>query len=151
MQITMTTEYAVRALLCLSAGDMARSRRIGDVASEAQVPESYLRKIIPILAKAGFVHSTVGVTGGVQLSVHPEELTLLDVYEAVEGKMSLNKCLINSKVCHRSPYCSVHAVWVEVQASVKTRLREKSLAALSRENAVNLARYLEAGSARAED
>jgi Rrf2 family protein len=138
----MTTEYAVRALLYLCSGDVNSPRRIGEVASGAQVPESYLRKIVPVLTKAGFVRSSVGVTGGIQLAVSATELTLLDVFEAVEGKMFLNKCLIHHNVCHRSPYCAVHVVWSGVQEQIKTSLRAKTLADLATETAANFASYM---------
>jgi Rrf2 family protein len=148
MQITMTTEYAIRALLTLSSGDPNVPRRIGDVASEAEVPESYLRKIIPMLTKAGFVRSSVGVTGGIQLALNPTEITLLDVFEAIEGKMFLNKCLIHPNVCHRTPFCSVHVVWARIQTQIKDGLREKTMADLAAENATNLAALLSAQNAQ---
>jgi Rrf2 family protein len=141
MQITMTAEYAIRALLCLSSSEIGASRRIGDVAAEAEVPESYLRKVIPMLTKAGFVRSSVGVTGGIQLAMLPSEISMLDVFEAVEGKMYLNKCLIHPNVCHRTPFCPMHTVWSEVQESIRQKLASQTLSDIARQNTENLARY----------
>jgi Rrf2 family transcriptional regulator, iron-sulfur cluster assembly transcription factor len=143
MQISMTTEYAIRALLYLAGEGRDEVKRIADIAPAAEVPENYLRKIIPILTKAGFVRSTVGVTGGIQLAVDPADITLLDVFETVEGRMFLNKCLIHPSVCHRTPFCAVHVVWVGIQEQMKQRLREQSLAELARMNGQNLSRYME--------
>jgi Rrf2 family protein len=142
MQITMTTEYAVRALLYLAAEGRDSVRRIADIAAAGEIPENYLRKIIPILTKAGFVRSTVGVTGGIQLAQDPEDFSLLDVFEAVEGKMFLNKCLIHPSVCHRAIFCPVHVIWVDIQEQMKKRLRENTLAELARMNARNRAELL---------
>jgi Rrf2 family protein len=141
----MTTEYAVRTLMCLSAGQTDMPRRIGAVAAETQIPESYLRKIIPVLTKAGFVRSTVGVTGGIQLASSAQEITLLDVFEAMEGKMALNKCLIHPSVCHRTPYCPVHDVWSDVQNVVREKLRNNTMADLAKANSVNLTNLVNAG------
>jgi Rrf2 family transcriptional regulator, iron-sulfur cluster assembly transcription factor len=139
MQITMTTEYAIRAMLFLSSHPFDSTHRIAEIATAAEIPDSYLRKIIPVLAKAGFVRSSVGVTGGIQLAMAPTAISLLEVFEAVEGRTFLNKCLIHRGVCHRDEYCPVHVIWAEIQQQMMTRLRGSSLADLAQMNAANQA------------
>jgi Rrf2 family protein len=92
------------------------------------------------LTKAGFVRSSVGVSGGIQLAVNPAEISLLEVFEVVEGRMYLNKCLISPSVCHRSVHCPVHVIWYDIQQQVKDQLGKKSLADLASLNAENLAK-----------
>ena len=45
----------------------------------------------------------------------PEEVTLLQVVEAVDGPIVLNHCLLRSGTCDREPNCSAHDVWAEIQ------------------------------------
>ncbi len=127
----MTGEYAVRAMLGLSKLPYGTVAHIPDISKEWDIPVSFLRKIITLLAKAGLVHSQRGNNGGIRLAISPEKLTLLDVIEAVEGKIFLNKCLIGHQFCERSMYCSVHIVWCEAQDALKQILNKRTLAELA--------------------
>jgi Rrf2 family transcriptional regulator, iron-sulfur cluster assembly transcription factor len=135
MQITMTSEYAVRALLFLASMPAGSIHRIADVAIAAEVPDNYLRKIVPTLAKAGFVQTTSGATGGIRLAADPDVLNLLDVLLATEGDLFLNRCLISPKVCHRQPFCPVHETWFRIQQQMKQTLRDQTISLLAAENA----------------
>jgi DNA-binding IscR family transcriptional regulator len=64
---------------------------------------------------------------------------LLDVIEAVEGKLYLNKCLIGPQFCERTGWCAVHLVWCEAQQKLKEILSSRSLAELAATNSVRLA------------
>ncbi len=65
--------------------------------------------------------------GGVTLAKPASTITLLDVIEAAEGKILLNRCMIGPGVCGRSPTCAVHLVWKEAQTKLKETLGSYSL------------------------
>jgi Rrf2 family protein len=84
--------------------------------SEAEnIPLPFLTKVISRLATAGLVTTSRGMGGGVSLARSPEEVTLLQVVEAVDGPIVLNHCLLRSGTCDREPSCAAHDVWGEVQ------------------------------------
>jgi Rrf2 family protein len=60
---------------------------------------AHLAKIFQRLVKAGFVKSVRGPAGGFQLAMDAEDITLLDVYEAIEGKVNLNYCPLGKNKC----------------------------------------------------
>ncbi len=132
MQLTMMGEYAIRAMMHLSARPFGTIVPISDVSVQWDIPESFLRKISAQLAKARLIITQRGVGGGLSLARPAEEITLLDVMEAVEGPLSLNKCLINPRVCSRTSWCAVHLLWSEGQEKLKDTLRSRSLAELAR-------------------
>jgi Rrf2 family protein len=134
MQLTYTAEYAIRAMLHLSSLPHGSTANISSISREWSIPEAFLRKIMAQLSKAGLVSSHRGLGGGVHLAKDPTLLTLLDVVEAVEGKISLNKCLMSEDSCPRSEWCSVHTIWGEAQEALKNVLRRESLAAIARES-----------------
>ncbi len=103
---------------------------ISALSREWQIPESYLRKIIPLLAKAAVVHSRRGKGGGLVLARRAEEITFLDVIEAVEGKIFLNKCLMSQDMCFMNTWCSANLVWQEAQDAMKGVLDNKNFAEL---------------------
>lgn len=134
LQLTMTGEYSVRAMLHLAAKPRGVVVHTNDIAEAWEIPKEFLRKIVQLLSKSGLVHSRRGVGGGIELAKPAEEISLLEVIEASEGKLALNKCLIHSGFCPRDSWCGVHLVWAEAQEKVKEVLRSKTIAELATES-----------------
>src|SRR5438445_11809606 len=65
------------------------------------VPKEYLSKALQALAQAGLVEATLGPTGGYRLSRGADEITFLDIVEAIEGKRNTFQCtsIINNNPC----------------------------------------------------
>lgn len=131
MRLTTTGEYAIRAVLHLASQPLGSTVPIADVASAQEIPENYLRKIVGLLTRSGLCASVRGVAGGIRLSKSAEMITLLDVVEAAEGKISLNACLLGPNMCHRTPWCAVHIVWCEAQQKIREILQKKTIAELA--------------------
>ena len=132
MEITRQADYAVRAMIHV-ANLPADSRVSTATISEAQhIPLPFLTKVIAHLVRAGLVTTNRGMGGGVSIARAPEEITLLDVLEAVEGPISLNRCLLRGVTCEIQPDCAVYDVWAEVQAQLVENLRSVRLDALVR-------------------
>lgn len=119
MQLTRAGEYAIRAVVYLAAQPEGKISLISDIAEVQEVPRSFLAKIIQTLTKVGLVRSHRGVKGGVALAKRPQDITLLEVIEKVEGPIFLNICLIGKGECHRDVTCPVHLVWHEAQLGLK--------------------------------
>lgn len=122
MIITRATEYAIRAVLFLAQqplGDVVLKK---EICRTQDITPAFLTKILQPLIKAGIVGSQRGVTGGFFLRREPEEITLLDILEAEEGPLYLNRCLIHDESCDRKIFCPVHDVWKELRDAMKTSL-----------------------------
>lgn len=124
----------MRAMLHLCGGPEERIYQIAEISGKNEIPENFLRKIIPLLSRAGLLRTQRGNGGGIGLGKPAAEITPLDVIEAVEGPIGLNKCLIHSDFCSNDQWCSVHVLWSEAQKTLKTMLSAKSLAELARES-----------------
>lgn len=141
MQLTMSGEYAIRAMLYICSHQEERVFQISEIAKENSIPENFLRKIIPQLCKAGILKSQRGIAGGITLLKKPEDITPLHVIEATEGELALNKCLISHDFCSNDNWCSMHLLWSETQKKIKEKLSEKSFAELSKENTKRFNHY----------
>lgn len=130
LQLTRDGEYAVRAVLHMSARPPEALSLISEIAEEQEVPRSYLSKIMQHLVRAGLVKSRRGAKGGFFLARAPEEITLRQAIEAVEGPIFLNVCLIKKGECHRDEFCPVHQVWQEAQRKLMEVLDGKTMAEL---------------------
>ena len=131
MQITRETDYAIRCV-CYLAGKKDEVTMMDEIARSKTIPKSFLAKILQRLAKAKIVKSYRGVKGGFQLARKPKEISLLDVIEAIEGPIVMNKCAIDKRMCDLSDTCSVHPVWVELRKMVEKRLKKSDFASLIR-------------------
>jgi Rrf2 family protein len=130
MQIRRETDYAIRCVLHLSQSP-DQVIMVNEIARSRRIPRSFLSKILQKLAKAGIVESLRGVKGGFRLTRRPEDISLLDVIEAIEGPVAMNHCAINRRLCSLSKSCSVHPVWIVVREKVEGILREHNFARLA--------------------
>lgn len=131
LQLTMTGEYAVRAMIHLATLPPDATAQIADIARDWEVPETFLRKIISQLSRGGLVASYRGNRGGVALGRAANTITLLHVIECIEGTLTLNACIADPGVCHRVPTCAVHSVWCEAQQKIREILASRTLADLA--------------------
>lgn len=129
MEITRQADYAMRAVLYLA---IYRRASIGEIASAQFVPREYLAKIVQQLVKAGIAKSQRGVGGGISLAKNPEDITLLEVLEAIEGPLAINLCFRRPNECPRESFCGVHYELFNVQSVLARELGRINFARLAR-------------------
>lgn len=121
MQVSRKIDYALRAVIYLTAQNDRRPCSVAEIATRERIPKKFLEKIIQDLIHHGLVRSTRGAQGGYTLARTPESMTFKDVIEAVEGPVSLNVCVGEnggSCECTLLPNCSMLWVWREAQQRV---------------------------------
>ncbi len=131
MQITRQADYAVRAVLYLSGLDNGRRAPTSEIAQEQHIPPSFLAKIVSQLSVAGVVQTSRGARGGVSLARTSDEISLLEVVEAIDGPIMLNECVFDSNACVFGGNCPVQDVWCNAQETLVKTLRGTSFAALT--------------------
>jgi Rrf2 family protein len=85
MKLSRTVAYAVRATLQLAQNPQGTPVPCSKLASAGKMPERFLLQILRNLVTHGILRSTRGVEGGYSLTRPPEQISLLDVIEAIEG------------------------------------------------------------------
>jgi Rrf2 family protein len=88
--------------MCLLAAKTETSNaegKVTELAKALDVSENHLAKVMQRLAKKGLVNSTRGPKGGFSLAKQPAEITLLNIYEAIEGPLPNKTCLLDRKTC----------------------------------------------------
>ncbi|NIQ11845.1 MAG: Rrf2 family transcriptional regulator, partial [Gammaproteobacteria bacterium] len=73
----------------------------------------FLRKLLQPLIKSGIIESKRGYSGGIRLARMPEQISLLEIIESVEGGIELNECVADPAICQFVGSCPIHEVWVE--------------------------------------
>ncbi len=130
MKITRGTDYGIQGILYLAKQPLEKVSLLQDVATQQNVPERYLAKIFQDLTKAGLIRSHRGAKGGFSLARPASQITLLQVIEALQGPISLNRCLDIREGCSNSNTCPVHQVLRKAQAQVVATLDEATLQTL---------------------
>ena len=130
MQITRQADYAVRAVRYLATLEPDKRAATSLVAREQKIPPSFLAKIISQLSIAGLIHTSRGARGGVSLARSPEEISVLEVVEAIDGPISLNECSANPDGCPFGEKCPIRPIWCETQRELVMRLRDTSFGQL---------------------
>jgi len=112
---------------------------LAKVAEARGLPLPYLEQIIPLLRKAGLIESTRGARGGYKLAKPPFDITVGDVFRALEGNIVTLPCHIRKNCgifeesvcyCDRDPECVAKDVWQEVYTLMAGFLDRLTLADL---------------------
>jgi Rrf2 family protein len=134
MQITRQADYAIRAVVYISKLGPSERAATSQIAQEQHIPPSFLAKIISQLSIAGLLQTSRGARGGVTLAKSPNEITLLDVVEAIDGPIALNECVNDETACHFGDECQLRSIWCDAQDDLVRRLKGTNFAQFASEN-----------------
>lgn len=115
--IKRDTDYALRALVYLGLRP-ARLVSATDIASGEDIPLDYLQKIMQKFVKSGLVMSRRGAHGGFYLAKDPDQITLLDAVEAIQGKIAMNRCLLGKEGCTRAHQCRLKDKLLQIEKHI---------------------------------
>ena len=125
--LSQTTGYAIRALGCLHQ-QSSPAQLIRDIAKCAGIPKPYLARILNKLTHRGLVLAKRGYAGGISLARPAEQISLLQIVEAVEGPNWIGPCLLNMEGCGHPETCPTREVWRRVSQQLRAALKKTTLA-----------------------
>ncbi len=131
MQITRQADYALRAVIFLARMEGDEKASTSAIAEKQKIPPSFLAKIVSQLSLAGLIQTSRGARGGVSLAKKPEDISVLDVIEAIDGPVLLNECAGNAENCPFGMNCPLQHIWCDTRKELVNRL---SSATFAREN-----------------
>jgi Rrf2 family protein len=95
-----------------------------------ELAESYTPQVLGLLVRAGLVVSRAGRGGGFRLSRSPTRITLLEVVEATDGNLALERCPIRGAACTPDDPCALHPALSRAATALARTLGSTSLAEL---------------------
>jgi Rrf2 family nitric oxide-sensitive transcriptional repressor len=125
MQLNVTTDYGIRVVVYLAQKNgMANSN---EICMKMGIPYTYMHKITKALKKAGILREVRGSTGGFVLQKDPDILSILNVINAFEKTMNINRCLETDKFCSRDAvsFCAIRDIYAEAQTELHNKLNVK--------------------------
>jgi Rrf2 family transcriptional regulator, iron-sulfur cluster assembly transcription factor len=133
MQITRAGEYGVLGLMHLARHHPGQRAMIDQMSRQERIPKSFLAKIFQNLAKAGLVTSIRGSHGGFALVKNPADISVLEIIEAVEGRIVFQRCKQAKPDCEHVGGCALCGLFERAQDGVKDALTRTSLRDLIRQ------------------
>jgi FeS assembly SUF system regulator len=127
LRITKLTDYGI-VLLAQLAGDETRaSQNARSMAEATSLPLPVVSKILKALAHGGLVTSQRGAKGGYALSRRPEEVSVAEIIDALEGPIALMECSAGPGRCEQETSCSVRDPWQRINQAILETLRHVTL------------------------
>ncbi|MBW8015419.1 MAG: Rrf2 family transcriptional regulator [Planctomycetes bacterium] len=113
--VRRNTDYALRAMIHLAKKYGGKSISTRVIAEREDISYQLACKLMQKMNEAGLVTSTMGPKGGFALSKEPSQINLLEIIEAVQGPLSVNRCLSEEEPCPRKDLCPLSSKMKEIQ------------------------------------
>jgi len=127
MKISTKGRYGLRILIDLAMHDPGKPRMLRDIAESQQISEKYISRLVIDLRRAKLVRSVRGVNGGFHLAKRPDEITLLEVLETMEGPLSVVECVRSPEKCKRENLCPARNIWTQLNDGIRELTRNITL------------------------
>ena len=130
MKITRSSAYALHALMYMVRHSTQLPATAGTIARAEGIPSDYLVKILQQLVKAQFVKAVRGRRRGYVFARAPEQISLLDLLEVVEGHSLFGDCFLRHCQCGGTvENCRIFSAWSDATRQIKDLLVQTSVAA----------------------
>ena len=127
-RLNRLTDYAVVVMsqMALRDGETRSAQQISD---DTGVPLPTVAKLLNLLGRAKLVASQRGAAGGYTLSAEPEEITVAQIIQAMEGPIALTACVDGAAdSCDSESFCPMRGNWNKVNGAIRQALTSVSLA-----------------------
>lgn len=137
MKLSQGVEWGLHCAALLALAPPGTTVRREGLAEHYALPVTYLAKHLQAMARAGVLHAVTGPKGGYRLARPPEDITVLDVVEAIEGSSSPFLCqeirrrglgAVPPEACTRP--CAIDAVMTQADRAWRSSLRAVTIADL---------------------
>ena len=127
------TDYALRAMVYLAKHYEDGLVSAREVSQKGDIPYQLASKLLQKLHKVGLIESSMGPKGGFRLSKALSDICLLEIIEAIQGKVLLSRCLLGDDICPHQKSCKVRTKLAELEKSINSYLGSVTLEKIVRQ------------------
>lgn len=131
MRLTAKSEYGLLAAIDLACVYGTGPTSVREIAERRGIPPRFLEQLFVSLRRAELVRAVRGAKGGFILCRHPDDITVLEVVEALEGSLAYTVCdHARDEVCTRSAVCAAAGLWSSATEALREVLESTTLGSL---------------------
>ncbi|OPJ63617.1 RrF2 family transcriptional regulator [Clostridium oryzae] len=126
MKLSTKGRYGVKAMVDLAIYYSDEPISIKSIAERQKISEYYLEQLFSPLRKAGLIKSIRGAQGGYVLGKDPNDITVAQIIDVLEGPIEISECLDNN-FCSNEDCCATRLLWEKIQVSIDKVLETTTL------------------------
>jgi Rrf2 family protein len=127
VKLSTKGRYGVRLMLDIALNCADGPVCLRDISKRQGITEKYLWHLINPLKSAGVIESVRGAHGGYILAKPLSEISIKEIVRALEGPLTLVKCVEKPGSCTKAKSCVARDVWVEVAEKISQTLEAVTL------------------------
>ena len=128
--ISTKGRYAIRVMLDLAEHGDGGCIPLKDIAARQEISKKYLEIIVKDMVAGGLLVGASGKGGGYKLCRKPEDYSVGEILELMEGTLSPVACLVEENTCPRKSACQTLPLWTEYDKMVHDFFYGKKLSDL---------------------
>ncbi len=117
-RISRKLDYGIQLMVALAKENEGKPIPTAKLSEALDIPLPFLHQIGHSLMQAGLIKASPGPRGGIKLNQSPEEITILEIAESLEGKICLNSCISEKDVCQNIEDCTAQTMWSTMQDQI---------------------------------
>lgn len=119
MKLSTKGRYGVKAMFELALHYQGETISIKEISEKINVSEYYLEQLFSSLRKSGLIKSVRGAQGGYMLAKSPENITVADIFNVLEGPIEISECVSEDEAnCSNMDYCATRLLWIKISDSI---------------------------------
>ena len=118
MKLSTKGRYGVKAMVDLAIRYGGEPVSIKSISERQKISEYYLEQLFAPLRKANIINSIRGAQGGYVLSKAPENITIYEIMEVLEGPVEISDCLDEGVSCSNTDCCATRLLWSKIKNSI---------------------------------
>lgn len=120
--LSQGAQYAISAVIALSKQPEGETVSAAELAKPLNCPAAYLSQILSKLKPTGILKSQRGMGGGVYLARTPDDISLMEVIDAVDGSDFFTSCFMGIEGCGHIEPCPFHEFWSKERTKIQNWL-----------------------------
>lgn len=129
IRLAKLTDYGIVVLSYIARDGGSGVHNARDIAAEVNLPLPTVSKLLKMLTRSGLLAARRGVKGGYQLSRLPQQISMIEIINALEGPISMTECASEPlSACMIEVGCPVRSNWQRINDAVYNALQGISLA-----------------------
>ena len=131
LRLSKKADYALIAMKHLTLRSDRGSSSAREIAEQYDIPIELMAKVLQRLVRRGLLASHQGTHGGYKLARVPGQITVADVFQAIDGPVTVTACSIDDDRCDQFAKCNVRDPLWRVRERILTALDECTIAELA--------------------